>query len=185
MQSHIYRFSKFRLSKNKFIVLIIFVIILIFTISALSYNLSENKDIATWKSVEEVTPQSLLKKVLTQKANRYLDISTIKVMRIPSKGAGNLYIFDYGSPKLCGAAGCLYSVYNSEGKTLLEFIANRNLPVGENLVEVSKTVNQGFPCLTITQRTNTDKLLSQTEFCYQQGKYVALNKSFISKNKSE
>ena len=106
-------------------------------------------------------------------------------MQIPTQGAGSLYIFDYGAPQLCGTAGCLYSVYNSEGKTLLEFIANRNLPVGEKLVEVSKTVNQAFPCLTITQRTNTDKLLSQTEFCYQQNQYIALNKSFISENKSE
>ena len=158
---------------------------MIFTISALNYNLSENKDIATWKSVEEVTPKSLLKKVLSKKTTRYLDIPSIKVMQIPTQGAGSLYIFDYGSPQLCGTAGCLYSVYNSEGKTLLEFIANRNLPVGEKLVEVSKTVNQAFPCLTITQRTNTDKLLSQTEFCYQQNKYIALNKSFISENKSE
>ncbi|MBF2016909.1 MAG: hypothetical protein IGS23_17280 [Rivularia sp. T60_A2020_040] len=100
-------------------------------------------------------------------------------MRISSHDAGNLYIFDYGSPQLCCVAGCLYSVYNPKGKVLLEFIANPYLPPKEKLVQVSETVNQGFPCLNITQSTDTDKLLSQTEFCYQQGKYIRLNKNFI------
>ena len=153
---------------------------MIFTISALNYNLSENKDIATWKSVEEVTPKSLLKKVLSKKTARYLDIPSIKVMQIPSNGSGDLYIFDYGSPQLCGAGGCLYSVYNSDGKTLLEFIANPKLPKSQKLIKVGENVNQGFPCLNITQITDTDKLLSQTEFCYQNGNYVPLNKNFIT-----
>ena len=156
---------------------------MIFTISALNYNLSENKDIATWKSVEEVTPKSLLKKVLSKKTARYLDIPSIKVMQIPSNGSGDLYIFDYGSPQLCGAGGCLYSVYNSDGKTLLEFIANPKLPKSQKLIKVGENVNQGFPCLNITQITDTDKLLSQTEFCYQNGNYVPLNKNFITEKK--
>ena len=135
--------------------------------------------------MEEVKPKPLLKKVVTQKATRYLDISSIKVMQIPLNGAGNLYIFDYDSPQLCGAGGCLYSVYNSDGKTLLEFIANPKLPKSHKLIKVGENINQGFPCLNITQNTNADKLLSQTEFCYQQGQYVRLNKNFITKTESE
>lgn len=158
---------------------------MIFTVSALHKSFFENNNIVKWKSAESVTPQPLLKQVLSQKSTRYLDISSIKVIRIPSQGAGHLYIFDYGSSQLCGAAGCLYSVYNKSGKPLLEFIANSQLPYREKLIKVSETANQGFPCLTITQSTNTDGLLSQTEFCYQQGKYVPLNKSFISQNINE
>ncbi|MEM1395185.1 MAG: hypothetical protein AAGG00_18215 [Cyanobacteria bacterium P01_H01_bin.150] len=130
--------------------------------------------------MEEVTPKSLIKKVITKKSTSYLDISSIKVMQIPSNGSGDLYIFDYGSPQLCGAGGCLYSVYNSDGKTLLEFIANPKLPKSQNLIKIGENVNQGFPCLNITQITDTDKLLSQTEFCYQNGNYVPLNKNFIT-----
>ncbi|MBV6625120.1 MAG: hypothetical protein KI793_19705 [Rivularia sp. (in: Bacteria)] len=128
----------------------------------------------------EVTPKSLLKKVVTKKSTRYLDISSIKVMRISLNGANNLYIFDYGSPQFCGAGGCLYSVYNYSGKTLLEFIANPKLPKPQKLIKVGENVNQGFPCLNITQITDTHKLLSQTEFCYQNGHYVPLNKNFIT-----
>ncbi|MEM9925391.1 MAG: histidine kinase [Cyanobacteria bacterium P01_D01_bin.50] len=135
--------------------------------------------------MEEVTAKYLLKKVITKKATSYLDISSIKVMQISSNGSGNLYIFDYGSPQLCGVAGCLYSVYNSDGKTLLEFIANPKLPKSQKLIKVGENVNQAFPCLNITQITDTDKLLSQIEFCYQNGHYVRLNKSFISENKNE
>ena len=182
MQPHIYKLSILQLSKHKVIylaLLIIFVILIIFVF----YNdLSTKKRITTWRNVEEVTPKSLLKKVITKKSTRYLDISSIKVMQIPSNGSGDLYIFDYGSPQLCGAGGCLYSVYNSDGKTLLEFIANPKLPKSQKLIKVGENVNQGFPCLNITQITDTDKLLSQTEFCYQNGHYIRLNKSFITKN---
>jgi len=185
MQPNIYQIYKFKLSKNRVITLIIFIIIMIFTVSALHTSLSKNNPRLTWERAEGIVPQSLLKQVLSQKSTRYLNISSIKVMRISSQGADNLYLFDYGSPQLCGATGCLYSVYNESGKPLLEFIANPYLPVAENLVQVSETVNQGFPCLNITQSTDTDKLLSQTEFCYQQGKYIRLNQYFVSGEKHE
>ena len=183
MQLHICQFSKLQLSKHKVVYLTLLGIFIISIILAFYHNLSRKKRITTWKNVEEVTPKYLIKKVITKKSTRYLDISSIKVMQIPSNGSGNLYIFDYGSPQLCGAGGCLYSVYNSDGKTLLEFIANPQLPKSQKLIKVGENVNQGFPCLNITQITDTDKLLSKTEFCYQNGHYVPLNKSFISEKK--
>ncbi len=178
-------FDKIRLSKSQIIILIICIIIMTLTVLTLYKSLFQSHHITTWENADEVIPKPLLKEVVTKKSTRYLNISSIKVMQIPSQGAGNLYIFDYGSPQLCGAAGCLYSVYNDSGKTLLEFIANPQLPTAQELVKVSKTAYQGFPCLTITQSINTDKLLSQTKFCYQQGKYILLNKNFITKTESE
>ncbi|MEL6164150.1 MAG: histidine kinase, partial [Cyanobacteria bacterium J06628_3] len=178
-------FYKIRLSKSQAIILIICIIIMTLTVSTLYQSLLKNHSITSWKNAYEVVPKPLLKKVVTKKSTRYLDISSIKVMQIPSRGASNLYIFDYGSPQLCGAGGCLYSVYNSDGKTLLEFIANPKLPKSQKLIKVGENVNQGFPCLNITQITDTDKLLSQTEFCYQNGHYIRLNKNFITKTESE
>ena len=112
MQPHIYKLSILQLSKHKVIYLALLIIFVILIIFAFYNNLSTKKRITTWINVEEVTPKSLLKKVITKKSTRYLDISSIKVMQIPSNGSGDLYIFDYGSPQLCGAGGCLYSVYN-------------------------------------------------------------------------
>ncbi len=180
MQSNIYSFYKIRLSKSKIIVLIICIIVMTLTVSTLYKSLFKNHSITTWENVDEVVPKPLLKKVVSKKSTRYLNISSIKVMRIPSQGAGNLYLFDYGSPQLCGSAGCLYSVYDDSGKLLLEFIAHSQIPKSQKLIKVGENVNQGFPCLNITQFTDTDKLLSQTKFCYQNGHYVRLNKSFIS-----
>ena len=185
MQSNLCNFYKIRLSKSQTIILIISIIVMTLIVSKLYKSLFQNHSTTTWENADEVVPKLILKKVVTKKSTRYLDISSIKVMQIPSKGVGNLYIFDYGSPQLCGAGGCLYSVYNSDGKTLLEFIANPQPPTAQELVKVSKTVNQRFPCLTITQGTNIDKLLSQTKFCYQQGKYIRLNKNFITKTENE
>ena len=179
MQQNIYRISNIKLSRNQAIALFLFITGMIFAVSALHTNLSKNNPILTWESAEIVVPKSLIKQVLSQKSTRYLDISLIKVMQIPTQGAGNLYIFNYGSPQLCGAAGCLYSVYNDSGKLLLEFIAHSQIPKSQKLIKVGENVNQGFPCLNITQITDTNKLLSQTEFCYQNSHYIRLNKSFI------
>ncbi|NJN13348.1 MAG: histidine kinase [Richelia sp. RM1_1_1] len=183
MQQNIYKIYKFKLSKNQAIALLILINVMIFTVSALHISLSKNNSRLTWERAEGIVPQSVFKQVVSQKSTRPTDISSIKVMRISSQGAGNLYVFDYGSPQLCGATGCLYSVYNDSGKAVLEFIATPYLPVAEKLVQVSETVNQGFPCLNITQSIDTDKLLSQTEFCYQQGKYIRLNQDFIQARK--
>ena len=182
MQSNIYNSYKTRFSKSQIIILIICIIFMTLIVSTLYKNLFQNHSITTWKNADEVIPKPLLKKVVTQKLTRYLDIYSIKIMRISLNGANNLYIFDYGSPQLCGAGGCLYSVYNSDGKTLLEFIANPKLPKSQKLIKVGENVNQGFPCLNIAQTTDTNRLLSQTEFCYQNGHYIRLNKSFITKN---
>ena len=101
-------FDKIRLSKNQRLLLIICIIIITLTVLTLYKSLFQSHHITTWENADEVIPKPLLKKVVTKKSTRYLDISLIKVMQIPTQGAGNLYIFNYGSPQLCGAAGCLY-----------------------------------------------------------------------------
>ncbi len=179
MQSNPSKFYKIRLSKSQIIILIVCIIIVTLTVSTLHKHFYNNHQYITWKNVDEVVPKPLLKKFVTKNSTRYLDIFLIKVMQIPTQGIGNLYIFDYGSPQLCGSAGCLYSVYDKSGKLLLEFIAHSQIPKSQKLIKVGENVNQGFPCLNITQITDTDKLLSQTEFCYQNGHYIRLNKSFI------
>ncbi|MGB3758464.1 MAG: histidine kinase [Rivularia sp. (in: cyanobacteria)] len=181
MQQNIYKIYRFQLNRSQVTALFLFTITIILTVSALHKHFYNNHQYITWKNVDEVVPKPLLKKVVSKKSTRYLNISSIKVMRIPSQGAGNLYLFDYGSPQLCGSAGCLYSVYDDSGKLLLEFIAHSQIPKSQKLIKVGENVNQGFPCLNITQFTDTDKLLSQTEFCYKNGDYVRLNKSFINK----
>ena len=140
---------------------------------------------APWKKASSFAHLSLLKEVLSQKPTRHLNISSIKIMHIKSISTDDVYIFDFNSPHLCGISGCLYSIYKADGKLLAEFIANPYLLPKEKLIQVSDTINQGFPCLIISQNTNTKNLLLQTQFCYQQYKYIRFNENFTVGGKIE
>jgi hypothetical protein len=163
--------------------LIFFILVVAFTVSFLITYLSPNSKLTGWQNADNLAPKPLLKTVLSQKSIRNLDISSIKVLTIPSRSAGNLYIFDYRSSQLCGAAGCLYSVYNESGNILLEFLANPYLPRKENLIQATDIDNSGFPCLIITQSTEQKNIVSMTRYCYEKGKYIRLNKSLIEVGK--
>jgi hypothetical protein len=189
MQQFFRQYFKLQLSENHAIskmqrgyafVLILCVALVVVTISILNINSLENSRASTWKSAEDSTPQPLLKKILSQDSIRHINISLIKVMQVPSQGTGNLYIFDFRSPQLCGTGGCFYSVYNESGKPLLKLIANSHLPPKENLIQVSNTVRQGFPCLVITQNTAMENMVSRTQYCYQDREYVRFNQALTA-----
>jgi hypothetical protein len=84
--------------------LIFFILVFVFVASFLITYLSSNSKLTGWQDADNLAPKPLLKTVLAQKLIRNLDISSIKVLKIPSRSAGNLYIFDYRSPQLCGDA---------------------------------------------------------------------------------
>jgi hypothetical protein len=138
-------------------------------------NVGSNSKLIGWQDAENLAPKALLKTVLSQKLIRNLDISSIKVLKILSRSAVTLYIFDYRSPQLCGAGGCLYSVYNESGNMLLEFIANPYLPQKENLIQATDIDNSGFPCLIIIQPTSKVNIVSRTRYCHHKDKYIRLN----------
>jgi hypothetical protein len=176
MAQNIDKISNFKLGKNQAMDLIICIAVTTFALCFLAVNLISNHHISTWQRAEQVTPQALLKQILSEKYTRHLDISSIQVMRVPSHTGEDLYIFDFHSPQLCGVSGCLYSVYNAKGNQLLEFIANPYLPQRENLIQISDTNKQEYPCLIITQNTATENIISRTQYCYQEGRYIQFNK---------
>ncbi|NJL10135.1 MAG: hypothetical protein HC908_08095 [Calothrix sp. SM1_7_51] len=99
-------------------------------------------------------------------------------MKIPSQGAGALYIFDFRSPQFCGIGGCFYAVYHEGGNLVLQLIANPYLPAKEKLVRASDKVIGGFPCLAVTQPTAREKMVSHSEYCYQNGRFIRFNQTF-------
>jgi hypothetical protein len=183
MLKNIGKTSNIRLGNYRVNILIFFVVVTAFAASFFITYLSPNSKLTSWQDGETLAPKPLLKTVLSQKSTRNLDISSIKVLKIPSRSAINLYIFDYRSPQLCGAGGCLYSVYNESGNILLEFLANPYLPRKENLIQATDIDNSGFPCLIITQSTEQKNIVSMTRYCYEKGKYIRLNKSLIEVGK--
>ncbi|BDA73812.1 hypothetical protein CAL7716_079780 [Calothrix sp. PCC 7716] len=143
-------------------------------------NFTFHNPTPTWENALSNTPTSLLKKVLSVDAVRGIEQKSVKVMQISSNGASKLYLFDYHSPKLCGAKGCIYSMYTESGELILQVIANPYLPPLVNLFQVSETVNQKFPCLVITQSTANENMLSRTLYCYQGHEYARFNESLTA-----
>lgn len=139
-----------------------------------------NNPAPTWNSALNNTPASLLKRVFSTDITAGINQKLVKVMQISSQGAGQLYLFDYRSPKLCGAKGCIYSMYTESGELVLQVIANHNLPPLANLIQVSDTVNQKFPCLVITQSANQENMVTSALYCYQGQKYASFNESLTA-----
>jgi hypothetical protein len=183
MLKNICKTSNIQLGNYRANILILFISATAFAASFLISYLSPNSKPTGWQDTDNLVPKPLLKTVLSQKSILNIDISSIKVLTIPSRSAGNLYVFDYRSSQLCGSGGCLYSVYNESGNILLEFIANPYLPQKENLIQTTDIDNSGFPCLIITQATSTTNIVSRTRYCHHADKYIRLNQALTEVGK--
>jgi hypothetical protein len=97
MLKNICKTSNIQLGNYRANILILFISATAFAASFLITYLSPNSKLTGWQDADNLAPKPLLKTVLSQKSIRNLDISSIKVLTIPSRSAGNLYIFDYRS----------------------------------------------------------------------------------------
>ncbi|MBP5974200.1 histidine kinase [Brasilonema sp. CT11] len=168
MQSIINRFPLVKSPYHR--VLLALACVGLFVVPALFVRVtsSRNRDIAlTWKAAQDIVPASLIQKTITQNSTGGVDANKVKVLQVPNRGKGALFIFDFQSPQLCGAGGCLYAVYHESGSLLLNAIANPKLPKGEALFKVDDVVRNSFSCLVITQTTTTPLMVSRTQYCYQ------------------
>ncbi|MBW4559175.1 MAG: histidine kinase [Trichormus sp. ATA11-4-KO1] len=144
----------------------------------LKANLSNSRRTETWNNAKEITSPFLLKKALSFNSTGRIDSKSIKVMPVPSQGGGNLYIFDFRSPQLCGIGGCLYLVYHESGKLVFSLIAHQNLPPKEEVIRTSDTIANEFPCLVVTQPTANENIVSRTDYCYQGEGFIRFNQVF-------
>ncbi|MCV3215621.1 hypothetical protein OGM63_19240 [Plectonema radiosum NIES-515] len=178
MQSIINRFPTIKSVKHQTILAI--GCIALFVVPALlmkATSLKNDGKTLTWTDTQNIVPASLIKRALRENSIGDVEAKSIKVLQVPSQGAGKLYIFDFQSPQLCGAVGCVYPVYQESGKLLLSVIANPNLPKGEVLIRADNTVQNGFSCLVITQTTSIEGMVSRSQYCYQGAGFVKLNEA--------
>jgi len=178
MQSIINRFPTIKSAKHQTILAI--GCMALFVVSALLVKATSSINrvpVLTWTDAQNIVPASLIKKALRENSTGDVEAKSIKVLQVPSQGAGKLYIFDFQSPQLCGANGCVYPVYQESGKLLLSVIANPNLPKGEVLIRASDTVRNGFSCLVITQNTSIEGMVSRSQYCYQGAGFVKFNEA--------
>jgi hypothetical protein len=146
--------------------------ILLWMLNIPSSNRKKNSVEYSWQNAVDIVPQPLFTQVLSSFSKTKLDKKSIKVLKIPSTGAGTLFIFDFRSSQLCGAGGCLYQVYHSEGKRLLEIIANPQLPPSQQLIKVENDSYKPFPCITFSQQTTMKYMVSKNKYCFDTGRYT-------------
>ncbi len=145
------------------------------------FNSSSNRSqTPNWKSAKDVVNERLLKQVLSSASTNKLDEKAVKVMSISSSDGVHVFVFDFHSPQLCGAGGCLYRVYHESGKLLLQVIANPQLPLKEDLIRVSSRNLQAFPCLIFTQTTDMENMVSRTNYCFDSGRYTRFGETWTA-----
>ena len=177
MQSIVNRFLNIKSPKRQAILLTIACIVLFIITALLVKKTLSTNSVGTWTAAQDITPVSLIQRALRQNSIGGVEAKSIKVLQVPSHGAGKLYIFDFQSSQLCGAGGCIYPVYQESGKLFLSVIANPNLPKGEMLIRADDTVQNGFSCLVITQSTHTEGMVSRFQYCYQGAGFVKFNEA--------
>jgi hypothetical protein len=100
-----------------------------------------------------------------------------------NKPAGRLVIFNFNSPGVCGAGGCLYAGYlfrkNVSTTRVFASYLNDNLPPKRPLIQVvsdpSKTSD--LPCLQVQQHSQNG--IRQLFFCFNGRQYQLANSSLI------
>ncbi|MGB3642699.1 MAG: histidine kinase [Rivularia sp. (in: cyanobacteria)] len=154
--------------------------ILLWLVNVASPNKKANDIEYYWQNAVDVVPEPLLTKAVSFFSKTKVDKKSIKVLKIPFPGAGELFVFDYRSPQLCGIGGCLYEIYHSEGEHLLEIIASPNLPPSQQLIKVEDSTNKAFPCITFTQKTTMNSMVSLNKYCFDAGRYMRFNEAWTT-----
>ena len=101
-----------------------------------------------------------------------------------NKPAGRLVIFNFNSPGVCGAGGCLYAGYlfrnNVPPHRVFASYLNEKLPPNKPLVQVvsdpSKTSD--LPCLQVQQPSQNG--IRQLFLCFNGSQYQLANSSLIN-----
>ena len=169
--------------KISFILLSCFsIVILLWLLNVASPNkkVNDNDIEYYWQNAVDVVPEPLFTKVVSFLSKTKVDKKSIKVLKIPFPGAGELFVFDYRSPQLCGVGGCLYEVYHESGEHLLEIIANPNLPPSQQLIKVEDSISKAFPCITFIQKTTMTRMVSLNKYCFNTGRYMRFNETWTT-----
>ncbi|MEL6382871.1 MAG: hypothetical protein AAFQ89_10430 [Cyanobacteria bacterium J06626_18] len=148
--------------------------------SGLSLKLILGPDPATnqFVAAHTVVPKRLLNQAIAENyldpGNDPLDQKTIEVMKVSGQSGPTFYIFDFQTPKLCGIAGCLYSIYTRKGDRALSLFLHTNLPKGVPLFQAESQTSSGLSCLLVRQPDPAADLQNPatviaTQYCYQHG----------------
>jgi hypothetical protein len=162
-------------------------LLLVSTLTACTVASSE----VSWQRALDVAPSELVNQAITENFSPSpkeptLDASVVKAMVLKSvvrhsASAAPLYVFDFNTPTLCGAAGCLYTAYLQREKnyqSVLSVYLNPNLPSASTpLITVAKRNDSrfGLSCMSIAQRTQDNRRIVTLNYCYDGSKFRLVN----------
>jgi hypothetical protein len=149
---------------------------------------SLNATTVNWKKAVDVVSTPVLEQMIRDNTelNTKAAVENILVWDVGVKD-GNFRLFNFNTPEVCGALGCLYAGYwfKSNQPITQVFLSylNPSLPPGKQLLFVGETTNQSLPCIKVLQ--TEQQQLRQLNYCFNVNRYqVADSQLLATMNKS-
>ncbi|MTJ55831.1 hypothetical protein FJR38_25785 [Anabaena sp. UHCC 0253] len=149
---------------------------------------SLNAATLTWHKAVNLVSSSVVEQVIGENTNLNPQTSVDNTLAVNVAGKdGNLTIFNFNTPDVCGALGCLYAGYwfkpNQPITQVFLSYLNPTLPPGKQLLAVGENRNQSLPCVKVLQTEKQQ--LRQLNFCFNGNRYqVADSQLLATMNKS-
>ncbi|MEG4308986.1 MULTISPECIES: hypothetical protein [unclassified Microcoleus] len=137
-----------------------------------------------WTPATRLIPVETVQGIVAENSDLNPQNSALNVLAWAVNGqAGRLVIFNFNSPGVCGAGGCLYAGYlfrkNVPPNRVFASYLNENLPPNKPLLQVvtdpSKTSD--LPCLQVQQPSQNG--IRQLFYCFNGRQYQLANSSLI------
>lgn len=135
-----------------------------------------------WQKATTVVPEAVIEQVI--QANTDMNVAqakeTLLAWSVDGK-EGKLTLFNFNTPNLCGALGCLYTGYwlreNQSAVEVFQNYLNSNLPANKPLFQGGEDRGQLLPCLEVLQM-ESDRL-RQLNYCFNGDRYQLTDASLL------
>jgi hypothetical protein len=149
---------------------------------------SLNAGTVNWKKAVDVVSTPVLEQVIRDNTELKTKaaVENILVWDVGVKN-GNFRLFNFNTPEVCGALGCLYAGYwfkqNQPITQVFLSYLNPNLPPRKQLLAVGENRNQPLPCIKVLQTEKQQ--LRQLNYCFNGNRYQVADSQLLSNiNKS-
>jgi hypothetical protein len=149
---------------------------------------SLNPAAITWNKAANLVSAPVIEQVITENTRFKAKPSAKNILSLNVAGKdGKFILFNFNTPDVCGALGCLYAGYWSRDKQPISQVflsyLNTNLPPGKELLVVEEDKDRLLPCIKILQTEMQQ--LRQFRYCFNGNRYQVINSQlFDTINKS-
>ena len=137
----------------------------------------------SWTPATRFIPVETVQSIVAENSELNQDSASNVLAWAVNGQAGKLVIFNFNSPGVCGAEGCLYAAYlfkkNAPPNRVFASYLNPNLPPKRPLIQVVSDPSKGsnLPCLQVQQQSKNG--IRQLYFCFNGHQYQLANSSLI------